>query len=276
LGVAGCSSSPAPSAPSPVSQAGPGLIPLSSVSGYVMDSGFRSIAEARVDVVDGVHAGAATTADAAGKFSLSGPFDRTTRFRATKAGHIAITEVAPSYCRGEECFGSLFFLLPVDGPSVNLIGDYTLTFVADAACVDFPANLRTRSYAAAVVPNPTSVSLAITVTGATFLGNASRFTIGVAGDYVAFSLSESAAIVEQLPGNAFIAFNGDAAVTVEPGTSTISAPFHGSIDHCVTQSGKNVIYGCGVSEATGLLIPEEIVAHAVCASPNNRIILTRR
>ena len=284
-GLAGCSNSPSstPSTPSPISQAHvPPLIPMSSVSGFVLDTGFRSIPGARIEVVDGPLAGESTIADGESRFTLLGPFDRTTKFRAIKEDHVTVTQTAPVYCTGDLCYGSLQFYLPVVAPSVNLSGDYTLTFVADATCSDVPDEVRTRTYGATIAwnqsPNiPANTSLEVTLSGASFLGNAKRFEIGVAGDYLGFSFGEGKSVVEQLPGNTYLSFSGSAAATVEPGASTISTAFEGSIEYCATKSPVGSIdYGCGKSPVTGQPIPGEVVAYALCESKNHRLILTRR
>ena len=66
-GLAGCGgsgSSPAPSAPSPVPAPSPGPQPVpqptpsvSGMSGFVVDTAFRPLAGARVEVIDGPQAG---------------------------------------------------------------------------------------------------------------------------------------------------------------------------------------------------------------------------
>ena len=234
--------------------------------------------EATVEVVDGAHAGAKTTAESTGRFSLAGPFDRTTRFRALKEGHAAVIKMAPAYCQGEECYGSLSFYLPPDGPQVEVSGEYNVTFVTDPSCTGFPDALRTRTYAATITPNPDPVSLSVTLTGASFLEFARQFRIGIAGDYLAFELGggESPAVVEQLPGNAYLAFSGNATATAPPGASTISGNFDGWIEYCATRSpigGGG--YSCGTA-SNGQLIPGEILEQARCESANNRLILTRR
>jgi len=59
----------------------------------VQDSGFRSLAGARVEVLDGASAGASTTTDANGVFTLAGTFISTDRFRASKDGYITATQI---------------------------------------------------------------------------------------------------------------------------------------------------------------------------------------
>ena len=95
-----------------------------SISGFVLDTGFRPLAGASVVVVDGLQAGESTTADAAGQFSFSGSFDATIRFRATKDGYVSVTQ--PWSCSVASCPGNArpwlgFYLAPVT-PPVTIAG----------------------------------------------------------------------------------------------------------------------------------------------------------
>ena len=72
----GAPASTVPSVPSP-----PGPI---QVNGYVADTAFRALAGVRVQVLGGRQAGVVSTSDAVGRFSLSGTFYDSTRFRATR------------------------------------------------------------------------------------------------------------------------------------------------------------------------------------------------
>src|SRR5687768_4434969 len=83
-----------PVAPSPAPQPAPQPVPqptANQLNGEVYDSAYRPLSGARVEVLDGPHAGTATTASATGSFSLRGTFDSTTKFRATHDGHISAT-----------------------------------------------------------------------------------------------------------------------------------------------------------------------------------------
>src|SRR6187200_2573592 len=100
LVVAACGShgsgAPAATAPTPTAPTPP--TPSSTgIRGSVSDTAFRHLDGARVEVVDGPEAGMSTTADANGSFSFSGTFDDTTRFRATKDGHLAATQVSRTF-----------------------------------------------------------------------------------------------------------------------------------------------------------------------------------
>ena len=286
----GCSSSATPTSPSataPVSQTSRPPTPI-QLTGFVLDSGFRPIAGARVEVVDGPQAGISATADASGQFSLTGSFDNVTTFRASADGYRGATQ--PWSCSVSECLGASgarpwlgFYLAPL-APPVNIAGDYTLTFVADAACLDLPIELRTRTYAATIAPEdrkhiPANTSFALTVSGASFLGTFDSFTIGVAGDYLGFWLhgGHDPPVVEQLATNAYLAFSGNAAASLPSSSgSPISAAFEGWIDYCELKAPMGAYYNCGTSNWTGEPIPGQAVTYAHCESKNHRLILTRR
>jgi hypothetical protein len=256
-GLAGCGGSGSPSTPSAVSTGS-----VSRISGFVLDTGFRPIAEARVEVVDGPGAGAATATDADGRFSLTGTFDSSTRFRATKEGHVAATQAWS--CAGS-CPGGgqpwLGFYLAVLAPNADIAGNYNLTLIADGACPDLPNEVRTRHYAATIKPRsspdlPANAGFVVTLSGATFLDGLDSFGIGVAGDYLGIWLAggHNPSFVEQVTADTYLAFSGSAAASVSAsGASTISAPLEGWIEY----------YGT-------------TVVRARCESRGHQLILTRR
>jgi hypothetical protein len=91
LPALGCGSDQ-PLTPSPSPQPAPQPQPAPVVlSGYVGDTAFRSLAGARIEVLDGPQAGMSATSDSNGQFSLTGLFDSATAFRATLAGYVGAT-----------------------------------------------------------------------------------------------------------------------------------------------------------------------------------------
>src|SRR5262249_11938595 len=153
------------------------------------DTAFRPLPGATVEVLDGPQTGMSTIVDAEGSFSLSGTFDDATRFRAAKEGHLTTTQVSRTVPNAGRY---LDFHLEVSAPPVNMAGDYTLTFIADSACVGLPDDMRTRTYAATITPShPTNIPTAntnfqVSLSGASFLPSHDSFPIGVAGDFVMF------------------------------------------------------------------------------------------
>jgi hypothetical protein len=277
-GLAGCGGSNSSSAPSAVPQAGlqpPALV--SGISGFVMDTAFRPLAGANIEVIDGPDAGTSTIADATGQFSLTGAFDPTVRFRATKDDYVTATQ--PWSCSVGTCPGPTnarpwlgFYLEPRSTP-VSIAGNYTLTFIADGVCANLPSEARTRTYAATIAPEskpnvPANSSFSVTVSGAPLLANFDRFSIGVAGDYLGFWLDggHNASLIEQLAPNTYYAISGAASASVgRSSVSTISTSFDGWIEHCELKSAVGSYSGCSAT-----------VTRAQCESKNHRLVLTRR
>jgi hypothetical protein len=221
-----------------------------------MDTSFRRIADARVEVVEGRDAGLSTTTDAAGEFTLAGTFDQATRFRAVKEGHVSATQSWS--CGTGSCW--LGFYLAVLAPPVDIAGAYRLTFVADPACTDLPEEVRSRTYDATITRDPkldapAGTALTLTAVGATFIDGLDHFGIGVAGDHVAFWLwgGHNPAIGEQVAPNAFLTISGAADAFVGASQATISAPLEGWIE-----------YG-------GAAVPR-----VRCESKEHQLVLTRR
>src|SRR5262245_29785593 len=71
------------------------------ISGVVIDAEQAGIPGARLQVLDGKHAGRSTHTDGLGIFTLTGPFDSPTTVRVTKAGYVTATQTwscSPSTC----------------------------------------------------------------------------------------------------------------------------------------------------------------------------------
>ena len=246
-------------------------------AGHVMDTAFKPLAGVRVDVVDGPQAGTSMISDANGEFPLTGAFARTNSFRASAGGYITATQGFSTSVPGGKPW-LIVYLQPL-APPVNIVGNYTLTFVADSACTDLPPELRTRTYAATIVPGASATSFVLTATGASFLNNLTGFGIGVAGDALGLWLhgGHDPTLVEQLGLNTYLAFSGVGAASVAPaGASTITTAFDGWIDYCVARAPMTSGYNCGTSNITGEPIPGTAVVYAHCQSPNHRLILVRR
>jgi hypothetical protein len=109
------------------------------------------------------------------------------------------------------------------------------------------------------------------VGGASFVGNSNWFSVGVAGNFVAFEVDfDGPTIVEELGTNSYVAFDGRAGGSVDgPKVSAVSVPFDGYVDYCVLKTGSSMNY-------SGCVISEQIVASELCMSSNHRLTLTRR
>jgi carboxypeptidase family protein len=273
-GLAGCSRSSAPSAPTPPPAASPG-VPQSNqmqMAGTVSDSAFRPLGGATVEVVDGPQAGRSTITSARGEFSLSGAFDDTTRFRATKEGHVPLTSTLQPHCAPCNPNRWIHFYLPLLVPSADIAGNYTLTVTADGACAAFPSAVRT--YAATLVPvrtshHPANTFYEGTVSGAEFLQGYNSFSIGVAGDYFTGwfgDLHGDPGLVEQVAATTYFALGGEVAGSVTGG-STITGALDGFIDSCELQAAMGSRYNC---------TPGPVAIRAQCYSRNHRLTLARR
>jgi hypothetical protein len=220
------------------------------MKGLVVDTADRRIPGALVEVVTGPRAGVSVTTDAAGEFTFGAPFGETTLFRATHQGHIAATMPWRSGLPNQPW---LLFMLAVPAPPVSIAGVYTLTFIADGVCAAaVPVDLRTRTYVATITdmtpPNyPAATRFTIVASGADFEAPFNWFSVGVAGDYLAFWLGDEH-LKETLAENRYVELSGSAVAVTTSGASTISASFDGTYR-----------YGA-----------------AACASRNHQLILTRR
>src|SRR5882672_1817 len=89
LACGGSSTAPTPAVPP---EASPPAASVVLISGSVVDTASRHLADVKVEMVDGPQAGASTMTDAAGQFSFSGSFPRSITFRATKVGYADLME----------------------------------------------------------------------------------------------------------------------------------------------------------------------------------------
>jgi hypothetical protein len=239
------------------------------ILGSVRDTAFRVVAGARVEIVEGSQAGQSTTTNDGGQFEFSGTFVRSVTLRATKDGYAAATHSLNISSNSTTQFVTLN--LESLTPAVEIAGEYFLTLTADSACMDLPDEARTRQYEATIVPSRTPNFFRGSVGGASFIGSFNWFAVGVAGDYVAFSVDfDGPTIVEELAPKTYLAIDGLGEGSV--GTSKLSimsVPFDGYIDFCVLKTESPMNY-------SGCVIPDQTVAHAQCTSKHHRLTLTRR
>ena len=278
--LAGCSGSDSGYAPTAPSSSGESRAAVSQpqsmqLRGFVTDTAYRPLAGARIEAVDGESAGAAALADADGQFVVSGRFSSATLFRAVKEGHESRTQTWN--CSVADCANNaqpwLGFYLSVLEPTVDIAGDYRLTFIADSACTALPEIARSRSYRATVTARPsdgrsTAPGFTLRADGAEFIGTLDGFPIGAAGTRMSLWLHarHDPAIVEDLGDNAYLAFSGTAAATVTSGGSiAISTAFDGWIEHVVLAARLGAWY-----------FPQPVaISKATCDSSNHRVLLTR-
>jgi hypothetical protein len=273
-GLTGCDADrrPGPSGPSPVPQSGPPTPTGIHLAGTVSDAAWRPLAAARVEVVNGPQTGLSTTTDAQGNYQLTGTFDDTTRFRATKESHVAATWPLPPICPRCNPQYWLFFYLEALVPHANIAGDYTLTINTAGACATLPDEVRTRTYGATVTAatDSTNSRFDVAVNGSAFLENRSSFTIGMAGDYLAADVGDWGhdypGLVEQIGANTYLTLGGSVTASVTAG-STISASFHGVVERCELTTEWGSRYSCGSAQ---------VVTHAKCGPTTHQLTLMRR
>jgi hypothetical protein len=216
IGLAGCNNSRSPAAPSPPGtvNVAPAPVPgANPIAGVVYDTAYRNLAGARIEVIDGPQAGMSTEADLQGRFTLTGVFDDTTRFLATKDGHLPATSTLGPFCA--QCHPNrwVYFNLEELAPPADLSGEWQVTFVTDDACTGVPSELRTRSYDATIAPAPPAAHpdarwlFVVTMNGTSFVSSYKDFHIGAAGNYLGFPESDGPALVEQLDPTTTLSFN---------------------------------------------------------------------
>jgi hypothetical protein len=183
-----------------------------------------------VEVIDGPRAGLSAIAGSTGAFTFAEPFAEMTLFRATHEGHIA---AMVSWKSGLPDRPWLALTLGVPAPPARIAGNYTLTFIADSICASaLRADLRTRTYAATITdmsqPNYLAgTRFTIVPSGAEFEAPFNWFSVGVAGDYLAFWLGDEH-LKEKLAANTYLELSGSAEAVTTSDASTISASFDGT------------------------------------------------
>jgi hypothetical protein len=203
---------------------------------------------------------------------LTGAFDATSRFRATKEGHAAAEWPLPAPCEPCNPDWWLHFSLEALAPHPNIAGTYTLTLVANGACAGLPDDLRTRRYEATVTPavDPTNSRFDVTVKGSPIVPSRSRFTIGLAGDYVAVEVGDwghgGAGLVEQIAPNTYMSVAGSFAGSVT-GEAAISGAFYGLIERCELNKEWGGLYNCTEGSP---------VSHQTCGPMPHQLTFARR
>lgn len=218
VGLAGCSHSRSPASPSPTPSGGEAPPPAPTqggtpIAGVVYDTAYRYMAGARIEVLDGPQAGLSTQTDAGGHFTLTGVFDDTTRFVATKDGHLPSTGTLGPFCAPCHPNRWVSFNLEEPEPPADLSGDWQVTFETTSACTGLPGELRTRTYDATIALSPPAAHpdarwlFVVTMNNVPFLSDYKEFHIGAAGDHLGFLENEGPALVEQLDPTTSLTFN---------------------------------------------------------------------
>ena len=266
-----------PTAPSlPATQLTPSVPTPSrsgAMAGSVSDAAWRPLSSALVEIIDGPHAGLSTTTNSRGDFGFAGTFDESTRIRASKEGHVASIRTVNPFC--ERCNPNwwVHFYLESLATSLNLAGDYAVTFVADSACVSLPQEVRTRRYEASITlrspeDGPANSLFRVALTGARFTEHYGAFDLRVAGDYVVTELGDAhggAGVVEEVAADSYLLFAGRFEPSVTD-PSSIEGALVGSVDFCKATNGLQYGDRC----------PGSDVPDIRCPSANHRLIMRRR
>ena len=276
--IGGCDSS-SPLAPTPAETASVALPTntprddgVVAVAGLIQDRAWRSLLDGRVEVLDGPHAGLSARVDHRGEFRLAGVFDTTTRFRATASGHQEAILRLPERC--DRCNPNwwMFFSLDTVNETVDLSGEYTLTFRADSSCTQIPEAFRTRTYAASVRRSDTGVSahFSMTLRGGSFLPGYDRATLGVAGDYFALPLGDyhgTPGFAEEVAPRTYLGFEGPVEGSLASlGSGTITAVMNGVVSYCELSGAPSSHFGCSW---------EPTISRTGCTSLTHEVILQR-
>jgi hypothetical protein len=230
----GCDSPTRPSLP-PITP--PSTQPAGALLvGYVRNTAFRAIPDARIQIVDGSGAGASAMTDAAGQYVLQAPFTGAVTVLAEKAGYVTVsqrTTLPPGFTGSHH----LNFIMAVDGPSLDLTGAWSATLQADAACEAIPDELRTRIYTATFVPDSSRPqSYRARLDGADFLYDSpavSPMYGSVAGSSAYFQVGyfdEGIGIVERLTPSGYLEILADAEASASE--SRISGLLRGRFEYC--------------------------------------------
>lgn len=241
------------------------------VAGYVHDRAWQPLTGVHIEVLDGPDAGRSTISDSAGEFRLAGEFDASTRFRATSPRHRESISRLPPRCDNCNPNWWIYFSLETEAASVDLSGEYSLTFAADRACTMLPEEFRHRTYAATIRPISAEQAgqFRVTVRGGTFLPGYDAFDVGVAGESFAAILGDfhgTPGLAERLGETKVLGFEGMANASLQSPDAAIVAAFDGVVSYCDLLGEPAARYACASTATT---------ARALCTSRNHQLLLAR-
>jgi hypothetical protein len=146
-----------------------------------------------------------------------------------------------------------------------------MTVIADSSCTAIPESLRTRVYAARVVPvadHPRTRFIVSVGGGSLTVGFG--FALGIAGNDVGFTI-DGPAFFETLPEFTYVEIAGGAPNdehTTLTG-STMSIPFSATFDYCQLKTERGRFNNCFTTP------PDQRVAYGHCSSSHARMVLSR-
>ena len=238
-----------------------------ALSGWVYDTAYRPVDQAKVEALNGPQAGAVTMSDARGQFSFGAQrFTEGVTLQASKEGHMtSLQRITPD---GRN-FISFTFSLAASTPAVDLTGNYVIALAADTACAALPPNATSRTYTATISRGFYETSYVGRLSGATFVepgrfGRYDSFYANVFGSFVRisfFSDDEINGIVEQLNPDTYLGITGEATAIAE--NFPFDASFAGGFEYCPGPRASASVLACTVTPIS-------------CTSTNHRLTLVRQ
>jgi hypothetical protein len=224
-----------------------------TVTGTVVDTAHRGLSGVRVEVRDGSRAGTAALTGDDGRFQLPGKLPLAFTLTFSKDGFVPETRFygAPPSGLPQPTGRDVWLELPSVIPPINLVGTYTLTVTADAACTSLPGEARTRTYTATVRALTKPTDFAVALSDARFFSVYYEFGIQTAGTFVRFDIYRwvdalEPAIVEQIGNTTDLALFGTADMSAgSSGITAATVPFDGTIAYCSRQTPlTGSVYQC--------------------------------
>jgi len=236
--------------------------PLSSssipprIAGTVFDTAGHALVQARVEMVEGPHAGAVAMTNANGYFSFDNVSDSAFTVRASKEGYLDQSFTV------SKAGGVAFLLDGVSGP-FHVYGNYEVTFEADSDCTDLPPAVRSRTYRAVFAGSLTASGSPLS--GATFVQESPLVSFNGLGIVVVNGatqlLFDDPGIWELMTPDTSLEIWGDGGGTVGADTSQWS--WSGSVVYCPSAVAGPTGASCRAPEVT-------------CQSAKHQVTLRRR
>jgi hypothetical protein len=123
---------------------------LTGLSVHILDSLFRSVSGAAVQLLDGPQAGLSAVTDTSGDAGFSGSFAEPVTLSINKDGFNNVVAAAPLQGSG---LGMGVIYVHLKAPDLVQLtpGRYAITIASDGNCSNIPAYIQTRTYSASVV-----------------------------------------------------------------------------------------------------------------------------
>jgi hypothetical protein len=262
--------------PAPAPPPAPPPTGITVMRGGVLDTAFRRIPGAFVEVLDGPDAHATAAVQSDGLVTIYGTFERTTRFRAGAEGHESVVQTCPEPCNGFNQTVWIFFQLrPLSPPAIDLAGAYTLTVTASASCSMLPEESRSRSYGVTLTARMRPGTADVLGYGLSFESEAvvdwlRQGYMGVAGNdvrsYWTSGEFDQPGIIESLGDKRYVTFMGTVEASLNPGSrSSQTLTFVGSVDYLELESPPTR-FGPG----------GRVLSRQSCTASDHRVLLTAR